>query len=57
MADPCPFCEIAAGRLPAAVVLTTDDVVAFLDHSPLFPGHTLLIPRKHAATLEDLPTE
>lgn len=32
-----------------------DDVVAFLDHRPLFPGHVLVVPRRHVATLEDLP--
>ena len=35
-----------------------DDVsIAFLDHRPLFVGHTLLIPREHYETLTDLPTE
>jgi len=29
--------------------------MAFLDHRPLFPGHTLLVPREHFETLTDLP--
>lgn len=29
--------------------------MAFLDHRPLFPGHTLLVPREHSETLGDLP--
>ena len=31
--------------------------VAFLDNRPLFPGHSLLIPRQHLETLADLPDE
>ena len=51
----CPFCAIAQGLSPAHVVLEEDDAVAFLDHRPLFPGHCLLVPREHWATLSDLP--
>jgi histidine triad (HIT) family protein len=50
----CKFCQIIAGELPAHFVLDTDDVVAFLDHRPLFPGHTLVLPREHVETLADL---
>lgn len=49
------FCEIVAGRQPAHVVLDDDVAVAFLDLRPLFPGHTLLVPRDHVETLTDLP--
>jgi histidine triad (HIT) family protein len=49
------FCEIVAGTPSAHVVLEDDDVLAFLDARPLFPGHTLLIPRQHVETLPDLP--
>lgn len=52
---PCQFCEIVAGRLPAHVVLDDDVALAFLDVRPLFPGHTLLVPREHHETLADLP--
>jgi histidine triad (HIT) family protein len=54
MADACLFCSIAAGETPSDVVLDTPLVVAFLDHRPLFPGHTLVVPRAHFATLRDL---
>jgi histidine triad (HIT) family protein len=50
----CLFCSVAAGETPADVVLDTPDVVAFLDHRPLFPGHTLVVPRAHVETLRDL---
>lgn len=51
----CKFCQIIAGEIPVHFVLETDDVVAFLDHRPLFYGHTLVAPRAHIETLLDLP--
>jgi len=54
---PCTFCEILAGRVPAHVVLDDEVALAFLDVRPLFPGHTLLVPREHHETLADLPTD
>jgi histidine triad (HIT) family protein len=51
----CKFCQIIAGDVPAHFVLETDDVVAFLDHRPLFHGHTLVLPREHMETLVDVP--
>ena len=53
----CLFCEIVAGRQPAHVVLDDAVAVAFLDTRPLFPGHTLLVPRDHHETLADLPAQ
>ena len=57
MAGACVFCAIVAGEAPAAVVLDDDVCVAFLDTRPLFPGHTLLVPREHHETLADLPPQ
>lgn len=54
-AVPCLFCAIVEGAEPAHVVLETDDTLAFLDIRPLFPGHTLLLPKEHHETLIDLP--
>jgi histidine triad (HIT) family protein len=51
----CKFCQIIAGEIPAHFVLETDDFVAFLDHRPLFHGHTLVLPRQHLETLLDVP--
>jgi histidine triad (HIT) family protein len=51
------FCQIVAGELPAHVVLDEDLTFAFLDTRPLFPGHTLLVPKAHHETLADLPEE
>ena len=49
------FCDIAAGRVPADIVLADDEVVAFLDARPVFKGHLLVAPRQHVVTLADLP--
>jgi histidine triad (HIT) family protein len=53
--DSCVFCKIVAGTIPANVVHQDKNVIAFLDIDPLFPGHVLLCPREHYATLTDLP--
>jgi histidine triad (HIT) family protein len=50
----CRFCAIVAGA-SAHVVLDESGVLAFLDIRPLFPGHTLVVPKAHVETLEDLP--
>ena len=53
----CLFCEIISGEVSATVVFEDDICIAFLDHRPLFPGHSLLVPRNHFETLSDLPTD
>ncbi len=42
---------------PAHVVLDDDVAVAFLDHRPVFPGHVLVVPRRHVETLLDLDAD
>jgi histidine triad (HIT) family protein len=54
--DPnCIFCQIVLGKRPAHVVLESVHALAFLDARPVFPGHSLLVPRDHHETLADLP--
>ncbi|MFI8848621.1 HIT family protein [Streptomyces sp. 891-h] len=53
----CVFCRIVAGEAQAYRVHEDGAVVAFLDQRPLFPGHTLVVPRNHVETLTDLPEE
>jgi histidine triad (HIT) family protein len=53
----CLFCKIARGEIAARLVFEDDDCLAFLDHRPVFPGHSLLVPKKHYETLTDLPAE
>jgi len=51
----CLFDAIVAGDAPAHFVLDEPDVVAFLDHRPVFKGHVLVVPRAHIVTLPELP--
>lgn len=53
--DNCLFCRIVSGEVPATIVYEDDNALAFLDHRPLFHGHTLLVPRVHVETLGELP--
>jgi len=53
--SPCNFCAIVRGDAPAEIVLDEPAGVGFLDRRPLLPGHVLLVPRSHVATLPDLP--
>jgi histidine triad (HIT) family protein len=55
--DDCVFCRIAAGEVPAYIVLDEPDVLGFLDTRPVFKGHTLVVPRTHVGTLLALPLE
>ena len=51
----CVFCDIIQRAKPAAFVLESDAVLAFLDARPLFKGHVLVVPREHLVTLSDVP--
>ncbi|MDD4900591.1 MAG: HIT family protein [Patescibacteria group bacterium] len=49
----CIFCKIISGELPSHKVYEDENVLAFLDISPVNPGHTLVVPKKHFVDLED----
>ena len=53
----CKFCQVIAHDVASYIVFEDDVSLAFLDHRPLFPGHTLLVPKQHYETLEDLPAQ
>jgi histidine triad (HIT) family protein len=53
----CVFCAIIRGDTLAVKVLETEHLLAFLDHRPLFRGHTLLVPKTHLRLLSDLPAQ
>jgi histidine triad (HIT) family protein len=51
------FSKILRGEIPAHKVYEDEHVFAFLDVSPLSRGHTLVIPKEPAATLDALSDE
>ncbi|MBI1336332.1 MAG: HIT domain-containing protein [Phycisphaera sp.] len=54
--DPsCLFCKIVAGQIPCHKVAENEHALAFLDIGPLSRGHTLVIPKGHWVTLEQVP--
>ncbi|MEV0252000.1 HIT domain-containing protein [Nocardia sp. NPDC050712] len=53
----CVFCRIVAGTAPATKVYEDDTLCAFLDIRPIARGHTLIIPKVHAAELDALDAD
>ncbi len=44
----CIFCKIVNGELPSHTLYEDEKTIAFLDINPINPGHTIVIPKKHA---------
>lgn len=53
----CIFCFITVGEIPAAVVFRDEQLVAFMDSSPIRRGHVQIVPREHFETFDVLPPE
>jgi histidine triad (HIT) family protein len=53
----CLFCNIAAKKTPAQVLLETADVIAFRDIRPAGPQHALVIPKVHVPGLHEARLE
>ncbi len=51
----CIFCKIINKEIPANIVYEDKHSFAFLDISPINHGHTLVIPKKHYETIQELP--
>jgi histidine triad (HIT) family protein len=50
--ETCEFCSVACGKDAAAEIIAQgNDWVAFFPLNPATSGHTLIIPREHAADL------
>ena len=57
MSDDCLFCKIVAGDIPADIVYQDEQILAFTDINPQAPSHSLIIPKLHVATVNDLRSE
>ena len=53
----CIFCKIANGEIPAATLYEDEDFRVILDLGPASKGHSLILPKKHAANIYELPDE
>lgn len=57
MKNECLFCAIIHDEIPSCKIYEDDTFIAILDRFPKCEGHTLIIPKRHAATLFDLPDD
>ncbi len=56
MAD-CVFCKILAGESEVSLVYRDETCAAFMDIQPINPGHLLVVPLRHSASLSELGQE
>ena len=53
----CLFCKIAAGEIPSTILSEDSEIIAFQDIRPQAPTHSLIIPRQHIATINDVDSK
>ena len=53
----CLFCKIVAGEIPSQKVYENDWIYAFRDINPQAPVHTLIIPKKHLSSVDEITAE
>lgn len=53
----CIFCSIVNNQKDNFVIDEDENTLCFLDKRPLFLGHSLLIPKSHLSTLQDIPSK
>ena len=51
----CLFCKIVQGKIPATKIFEDSEVLGFEDINPHAPTHSLFIPKKHYASLSEIP--
>ncbi len=52
--DHCVFCEVVGGSSTASIVFQDEVCIVFMDIQPINPGHMLVVPKEHSASLSEL---
>lgn len=55
--EDCIFCKIINGEIPSCKIYEDEVVYAFLDITQVTPGHTLVVPKKHAKDIFEYDEE
>jgi len=50
----CIFCKIISGEIPGRIFYEDEHAIAFLDIDPVNIGHTLVVPKKHFKTIDQM---
>ena len=53
----CIFCDLIRGAAEVSVCYEDATAIAFMDIQPVNVGHTLIVPREHYESLDDIPTD
>jgi len=53
----CIFCKIISKEVPAKILYEDEYSISFLDAFPIAKGHTLVIPKKHFAQIQDMSSD
>ena len=57
MSMDCIFCKIITKEIHSKILYEDDDSISFLDAFPVAKGHTLVIPKKHFAKIQNMPPD
>lgn len=55
--EDCIFCKIIRGEIPSFKIYEDARVFAFEDINPILDGHTLIIPKRHAENIWEIPED
>lgn len=53
----CIFCEIISGNIPSTKIYEDDMILAFKDINPVAPVHTIIVPKEHIESANDVNSE